>query len=368
MNERFYGVLKIFLLNKMALLLISILAVVFLPIGDGYKINTLSTLNPWAQWDGEAYLTIAEKGYVTLADGRSLYNFLPLYPFAIRLAGFFVQDLALAAVILSNLFSFIAAYYLFRLTEYEFGKSIARKAVVLLLFFPTAFFFSAVYTESMFLAFATASFYYARKGEWTKACILSWFLPFIRIVGLLFWIVLVVERLSQKKRLGITKGDLVLSIAITGVVVFFAFSYFTTGSVFGYANQQNLWTRSISSPHVALANALELILFRGPILVAYSIWNLSVLTFFVLTLYYAFRHMTKSYGMYMFLMMTLPLLSSTLEGFSRFILICFPSFMILAKFLDAKNKFYLPLLVLSASLLIILTARFVTGAVGTVFG
>jgi len=142
----------------------------------------------------------------------------------------------------------------------------------------------------------------------------------------------------------------------------------TTDSLFGYANQQNLWTRAISSPHVALLNALEVILVRGPVLAAYSVWNLSILVFFVATLYYAFTRMRKSYSVYMFLMMILPLLSSTLEGLSRFILMCFPSFMILAKFLHEKNKIYLPTLALSVLFLVLLTARFVTGAVETVFG
>lgn len=161
--------------------------------------------------------------------------------------------------------------------------------------------------------------------------------------------------------------ELALSSTIIGVVLFFVYSYFTTGTLFGYANQQNLWSRTVSSPHVALMNAMELILFRGPVLAAYSLWNLSVLAFFISTLYYAFVHMRKSYGVYMFLMMILPLLSSTLEGFSRFILICFPSFMIAAKVLKEKSHFY-TVLVVSAFLLIVLTARFVTGSVETLFG
>lgn len=366
MNDRFRDVLKVFLLNKAVLLLISAVAVSIIPLGAGYKINTPSILNQWAQWDGEAYLTIAEKGYVTLADGRSLYNFLPGYPFAIRIVAFILHDFALAGFLLSSTFALISAYYLFRLTEHEFGKSIARKAVVLLLFFPTAFFFSAVYTESMFLAIVVAAFYYARKGDWTKSSVLTFFLPFIRIVGLAFWLVLLIERLSRKEK--ITKRDAAIAVAMAGVVLFFWLSYYLTGSITGYLNQHNLWTRTISSPHVAVLQSIDLILHRGPILAAYSLWNLSVLAFFLATLYYAFKKMPKGYSAYMLFVMAPPLLSSTLEGFSRFILICFPSFMILAKFLDTKNKFYLPLLALSALAMIFLTARFVTGAVETVFG
>lgn len=370
MNEAQRYIAKVFLLNKAALIAVSFLAVAFLPLGAVYKVNTQGALNLWAQWDGEAYLTIAQKGYVPLADGRTLYNFLPLYPFSIRLLGFLIPDLALAGFILSGVFALIAFYYLHRLTEKEFGKAAAKKAVVLLLFFPTAFFFSAIYTESLFLALVAASFYYARSGNWIYAGLLAAPLPFVRIVGLAFWIVLVVEYITQG---GTTKKinpreALGFAAALAGVALFFVYSILVTGTVFGYANQQNLWTRAINSPHVALLNAFELILFRSPVLALYSAWNLSVLGFFAATLYHAIKKMRPSYAVYMFLMMILPLLSSTLEGFSRFILICFPSFMILAKFLNERSKFYLPLLVLSAFFLTILTARFVTGSVETVFG
>lgn len=368
MNEGFRGLLKIFLLNKSLLLAVSVLAVAFVPLGAGYKINTPSIVNPWAQWDGEAYLTIAQKGYVTLPDGRTLHNFLPLYPFVIRLAGFIIPDLAFAAIMLSALFSFIAVYFMFLLAEKEFGGGVARKSIILLLFFPTAFFLSAVYTESMFLAFAIPAFYYARKGSWIRAGLLAAALPFIRIVGLLFLPVLALEYFTHGR--GIKSRDILgLAIPLIGTVSFFLFSLYNTGTLFGYANQQNLWTRSISPPYVALIDAFQLLFFReGLVLALYSFWNLAVLSFFLLTFYYAVRHLPRSYAAYMFLMMFLPLLSSTLEGFSRFVLISFPSFIILAKYVHDKNKFYLPLLILSASLLILLAARFVTGAVATILG
>ncbi len=365
MDGKLRDVLKLYLLNKSFLVVVSVLAAAFLPLGAGYKINTPGPLNRWAQWDGEAYITIAEKGYVTLPDGRTLHNFLPLYPFAIRLANFVFSDFGLSALILSNAFFLAALYFLYLLAESEFGNNIAKKSVVLLAFFPTAFFFSAVYTEAMFLAVAIPAFYYARKGRWMLSGVLAAFLPFIRIVGLLFWIVLAVEYFQQKG-FRLSKNVSGPLLALAGVAAFFAFSYFSTGTLFGYANQQNLWTRAISSPHVALLNAADL-LFRGPIFAIYSLWNLSVLAFFIATLY-ASRKMPRSYTAYMFLTMILTLFSSTLEGFSRFVLVCFPSFMILAKFTEERKSLFMAVAALLVLGLALLTARFVTGAVGTVIG
>jgi hypothetical protein len=365
MDKNLHAIVGIFLVNKAFIVAVSALAIAILPLGAGYKINSSGPANPLAQWDGEAYLTIAERGYAMLPDGRSLYNFLPLYPLTIRLFGYVTGDTAIAAVILSSAFSFIASYFLLLLAELEFGRAVAKKTVLLLLFFPTAFFFSAVYTESMFLAFAIASFYYARKGDWARASVLSWFLPFIRIVGLFFWVVLLAEYFVSDKK---TRRDaLLLASSLLAVALFFVYSAYSTGSIFGYLNQQNLWSRSVSSPHIALLNALSL-LFRGPVLAIYTLWNLSVLVLFAATLYYAVKYMRRTYALYMLFVMMLPLLSSTLEGFSRFILLCFPTFMILARFLGENKKFYMPTLSFFIFFAAVLTARFVTGAVGTLVG
>ena len=78
--------------------------------------------------------------------------FWPLYPLLVGLghllSGWSVQ---LVGVVLSHLAFLPALVLLHRLVRLDFGAAAAGRTVWLVALFPTAFFFSAVYTESLFL-------------------------------------------------------------------------------------------------------------------------------------------------------------------------------------------------------------------------
>ena len=63
----------------------------------------------------------------------------------------------------------VALYLLHRLTELELGRDAADNAVLLLALFPMSFFFSAIYSESLFLALTVGCVYAARRGRWWRA-------------------------------------------------------------------------------------------------------------------------------------------------------------------------------------------------------
>jgi hypothetical protein len=63
---------------------------------------------------------------------------------------------------------------LYRLTVLELGStSRARLTVMLIAFCPIAFFFSAVYSESLFLALSLGAIFQARMGRWATAGLLG---------------------------------------------------------------------------------------------------------------------------------------------------------------------------------------------------
>lgn len=123
-------------------------------------------LTTWAQFDGVHYLTIAENGY----QGTGLIQaFFPLYPLLIRWLSFgFLNKIAIGIVI--SILSFLGAlYFLYRLISLDEPKIVAVKSLMEVMLFPTAFFFIALYTESLFLLFVVTSFYAARKQKWWLA-------------------------------------------------------------------------------------------------------------------------------------------------------------------------------------------------------
>ena len=101
---------------------------------------------PFANWDGQNYLLLADWGY---GHGKQYKVFYPLYPGLIHLLSYVFSPGA-SAVLLSYAFTAGFCFFLYRLAVH-FGCAKAHVTVLLVVTFPTAFFFSAFYTESLFL-------------------------------------------------------------------------------------------------------------------------------------------------------------------------------------------------------------------------
>src|SRR5919202_251794 len=72
-------------------------------------------------------------------------------------------------VLISNLALLGALAVLYRLVRLDYGDTVATRTVWLFALFPTAFFFSAVYAEALFLLLTVASIYCARTDRWGRA-------------------------------------------------------------------------------------------------------------------------------------------------------------------------------------------------------
>ena len=135
----------------------------------GYFGNLL--VAPFARWDSSWYLAIAHQGYAHM-DMRTA--FFPLYPLTIRGLGVIVGSDLVAGVLVSLVSFAVSLVLLYRLTALELGSEPkARLAVMLIAFCPVAFFFSAVYSESLFLALSLGAVYRARQGRWLAASALG---------------------------------------------------------------------------------------------------------------------------------------------------------------------------------------------------
>jgi len=146
---------------------------------------------PAARWDGAWYLVIAQHGYrphgglATAARAA----FFPLYPLVTGVVGELGVPLVLAGVLVSIAALAVALYGLHRLTTLEWGPGeegghVARLAVLVCALSPMAFFFSAVYSESLYLALSVGVFWSARTGRFATACALGAFAAATRSAGL----------------------------------------------------------------------------------------------------------------------------------------------------------------------------------------
>ncbi len=91
--------------------------------------------------------------------------FFPLYPLLMRWGGAALGGHPLLAGLIVSLAAFAGALVLlYRLARLELGEDYAWRVVLLISTFPYALYFSAVYTESLFLLLSVGAFYAMRRG------------------------------------------------------------------------------------------------------------------------------------------------------------------------------------------------------------
>src|SRR3954464_10259860 len=122
---------------------------------------------PLARWDSVWYLAIAHDGYP--ADDPRRAAFFPLYPLLVRAANTVVGSPIVAGALVSVACFAVALVLLRRLTEIELGAPAARATVWAIALFPGAVFFSAVYSDALYLALSVGSLSAARTGRWGRA-------------------------------------------------------------------------------------------------------------------------------------------------------------------------------------------------------
>ena len=179
----------------------------------------------WANFDGEHYLAIAQSGY-----GNGEQPFFPLYPFLIRIVGgFFGGSLVnynWAGLLISNISFLVAMLGFYKLIRLDFPEKIAKLATVLLLTFPTSFYFGSVYTESLFFMLSIWAVYFVRVKKWLTAGLLAGVSSATRFSGILFTPFLFLEYFEKKSlKLNLLK-IIALFLVPTGLIVYMIFLKF----------------------------------------------------------------------------------------------------------------------------------------------
>jgi len=215
--------------------------------------------------DAVWYLRLADDGWST-EDASAA--FFPLYPLTVRAVGWILPgDDLVAALLVSNLAFLVALLALFALTAEAFGDRVARNAVVVAAIFPTAFFFLAPYTESLFLLLSILAFREARLGRWGRVAGFGALAALTRSVGLLLIPALLVEAIvAGRGRAGVRAGGGrataarvagAVGIAI-GPLSWFAWWGLAHGNWLAPLDAQRQWGRELQPPWVSLARAADL--------------------------------------------------------------------------------------------------------------
>jgi hypothetical protein len=199
--------------------------------------------------------------------------------------------------------------------QYEgYDEKTAARAGWYLLVFPTSFFLSAVYPMSLFLALAISAFYYARRNQWHIAGVLAGSAAISRPDGVLLVAGLAVEYLQQH-RFSLKRDCLWLGCGPMALLGWLAFQWHRFGDPLAFIAVQRPW--NYCSLTTVLSFAHGWLLMIAPAI------------FLVMT-FMAIRRLRPGYTVLQIAMFSLMLGASRYWSITRFILVLFPAFMMLA--------------------------------------
>jgi len=198
-------------------------------------VSSIPLVNFFSQWDGAWYTQIALFGYPAGSNPLSgNWAFFPLYPFLMRVFGtpFYglmssTEAVLFSGFLISNILFFVSLFLFYHVTKIIFGKSsFALVSTVFFAFWPGALFYSAVYSESLFMTFALGAFYLLEKGKSCKSAVLGFFAALTRSNGFLVLIPFVYNGLQTRKYRTAVLQAIVIALPY---LLFNIYGYFSTG-------------------------------------------------------------------------------------------------------------------------------------------
>lgn len=227
-----------------------------------------NAITGWNKQDSLWFLHIAQHGY---SPGNASAAFFPGYPVLIRLVGYLCfGHLLVAAYIVSNGALLAALIVLYRLTEREYDTVTARRAVLYLALFPTAFFLFDTYSEALFLLTAVGAIALARQRRWGWAGLLGIGATLTRSIGVAVVLALAAEAIHQtiEERAGprILARRLAASVLpLAGIGGYLLFWQLRFGDWYRpIAVEKIYWGRAFSAPWRTLWEGLTMAWRYGP--------------------------------------------------------------------------------------------------------
>lgn len=366
------AVLVAFLTTRLLLILVIFISSAAIPMNAGtygYAAPDNLLLDGLIRHDSWWYVNIAEHGYTmgSVKTGeQGTVTFFPLYPLLVRMLAAMSGNVFVAGVLVSNIALLAALGFLYGLARHEYDEATAARAVFYLAAAPTAVFFSAMYTESLFIALVCATFYFAQRRSWAGAAVAGALAAATRNTGVLLAGVIALEGLCQQgarlrpaRLLGASPGEtgrlwlahlvaqarvalaswqslLAAAYVAIGLVAYMAFLQTTFGDPLGFIHAQATWGRSTSAAGITkiVANVITN-LNVGPSPWAGQVNTLTIMNVFStlgfapLVILVAWK-LRPAYAFYAGMTFFVPLSTGTVGSMTRYVLMLVPCFLLLA--------------------------------------
>jgi hypothetical protein len=306
--------------------------------------------------DAVWYARVAQHGYTYSTHATSSIAFYPLFPALIKVVSLLVGNVYTAGMLISTLCLFGSAALLFAWMDHRQLGGRAPLVVAMILIFPWAVFYAAMYTESLYLCLLLASFVCWDRRRFALAALFVALLVLTRPTGIIvvpcLFLLYIQARPRQWRQ---------LLPSISGVIALAAFAlyqYIVFGTPFASARAAGVapWSRSLSTA------ASDLLLRPRPGFPSWSPYYIAamiLIAFLALAVVPAvYRRLGPAYG----LLAALSILMPAATGFvsiERYIVVDFPLFVVLA--LIWKRTALLAYFTFNVYLLLFFSAAFVAG-------
>jgi len=237
---------------------IAIIALVFVPnLGQFPYLDKLtasglpSWIYSWGNFDGAHFVSIGSRGYQEFDQA-----FFPLYPILIHLVSYVTKDIVLAGLVVSHVSFLVGACLFYEYAKSVWGKQQGMWVFLFLIAYPTAYYFSAVYSESLFFMLTVGSLLALKKKKFVISGLCAFLAALTRIQGILLIIPLLFaayvywQSVNDSHRL--LKKYLIVCISpIIGLGVYMAYLYYTTGDALFFLSSQSAFGANRSSTFVS---------------------------------------------------------------------------------------------------------------------
>jgi Mannosyltransferase (PIG-V) len=209
-------------------------------------------LQPWRNWDGHWYAIAVLQGY---HYHQAITAFFPLYPVLLWVGNWLLDgQIELAGVIISNVAFLVALFLLYQLLIIDFRRDVVRRALLYLALFPTAFYFSAVYSESLFLLLSVGCLLAARRDRWWIAGAFGFLAALTRSHGILLALPLVIMFVKQQgwHPLRWRRNPIAIGLVPAGLMSYLVYLRWLWDDPFITLQAQKGWDRYSANPIEAM--------------------------------------------------------------------------------------------------------------------
>ncbi|QSO45567.1 mannosyltransferase family protein [Alicyclobacillus mengziensis] len=264
MRQRLIFTLVVYLVNKVFITLPALYAVSRNPALLKHK-SLLSFLlvENLSRWDSTWYAKIARTGY-------DLYTaaFFPLYPFLMRLFSHWTHlGIIQSGILISNVCFLMVLWFAYGLFRVDFNERETKRIIWLMALFPTSYYFSAVYTESLFALFCVWMLYAMRTQTWWASGVSGFFASMARTMGVFlavpfafdyFGILRLRDLLRIHQKLRRNWGQFLWVVFIPlGLGVYMAYLHQRFGDPLAFSHAEHFWHRSFHNPMGTIVYGLQ---------------------------------------------------------------------------------------------------------------